>query len=49
MRLDAEKGVGLSVSNVKQRIYECGLSISENNMEEATPLIANDFYGKVAT
>lgn len=48
MRLDANKGA-LQVSNVKQRIYECGLSISENNMEQAAPLIANDFYGKVAT
>jgi hypothetical protein len=48
MRLDAIKG-SLNVSNVKQRIYECGVQISENNMEQATPLIANDFYGKVAT
>lgn len=47
VRLDANKHA-LVVSNVKQRIYECGLNISENNMEESTPLIAHDFTGKVA-
>lgn len=48
MSLTASKGA-LQVAGVKQRIYECGLAISENNIEKATPLIANDFYGKVAT
>jgi hypothetical protein len=45
--LNANKNA-LQVSNKKQRIYQCGLAISDNNVETATPLVANDFYGKVA-
>lgn len=48
IRLDASKGA-LVVSNVKQRIYECGLAMSDQNVETSAPTIANDFYGKVAT
>lgn len=45
--LNANKGA-LLVEGIPQRIYQCTLSISENNVEVANPLIANDFYGKVA-
>jgi len=31
-----------------QRIYQIGLSISDNNVEIASPIVANDFYGKIA-
>jgi len=48
IKLNMLKGA-LNTSNVKQRIYECGLSISDNNIEVATPRIANDFFGKVVT
>lgn len=48
IRLDANKGA-LVVSNVKQRIYECNLTMSLQNMETAAPTIANDFYGKVSS
>lgn len=47
LRLDATKGA-LTVSNLKQRMYEVQLAISENNVEKAMPLMAQDFYGKVA-
>jgi len=47
IRLDGNKGA-LVVQNVKQRIYEVSLNISDNNVEEAQTLIANDFFGKVA-
>jgi len=33
--------------NEQQRIYQCVLSISDNNMETAAPLLAPDFYGKI--
>lgn len=46
--LNAAKGA-LSVTNVKQRIYDATLSMSDNNIETAQVLLANDFYGKVAT
>lgn len=46
IRLDADKG-SLQVTNKKQRIYEVGLSMSDNNLETATAMIADDFYGKV--
>ena len=45
IKLNASKGA-LSVSNLSQRIYECVLSISDNNMETAAPRIAKDFTGK---
>ena len=48
VNLNASKGA-LAVSNVKQRVYECALSISDNNMETVAPKIAKDFTGKVAT
>jgi hypothetical protein len=32
-----------------QRIYQVGLSISDNNVEIAEPLVSNDFYGKVSS
>jgi hypothetical protein len=44
--LNASKGA-LSVSNVKQRIYQATVSISDNNVETVEPLISKDFYGKV--
>jgi len=47
VNLNANKGA-LQVSNVKQRVYECTLSISDNNMEKVDPKIAKDFTGKVA-
>lgn len=39
--LSASKGA-LSIGGVKQRIYECTLSISDNNIEIAEPLIGHD-------
>lgn len=33
--------------NASQRIYQCSLSISDNNFETASPLLSKDFYGKV--
>jgi len=45
--LNAEKGA-LSVSGLKQRIYECILNISDNNVETTQPRISNDFTGKVS-
>ena len=47
VNLDGEKGA-LIVGNEKKRIYRCTLSISDNNMETAAPLVADDFFGKVA-
>jgi hypothetical protein len=35
-------------ANKKQRIYQVGLTISDNNVETASPLVSKDFYGKVA-
>jgi hypothetical protein len=46
VRLDADKG-SLQVVNKKQRVYEVGLSMSDNNLETATATIADDFTGKV--
>jgi hypothetical protein len=43
--LVATKGA-LNVS-ANQRIYQVGLTMSDNNVEIASPLVANDFYGKV--
>ncbi len=37
----------LQVSNKKQRIYQVALANSENNIETCTPLLADDFTGKV--
>jgi hypothetical protein len=34
--------------NEKQRIYQIGLAMSDNNVEIASPLVSKDFYGKVA-
>ena len=48
INLNASKGA-LSVSNKKQRVYECTLRISDNNIETISPKIAKDFTGKVAT
>lgn len=45
--LNATKGA-LNISGLKQRIHECTLTISDNNMETAHPLISHDFTGKVA-
>lgn len=47
INLQAIKGA-LVVNNVKQRIYEVGLSMSDNNFETVTTRIAKDFTGKVA-
>jgi hypothetical protein len=44
--LNASKGA-LSVSNVKQRIYEVILSLSDNCVETASLRIASDFHSKV--
>jgi hypothetical protein len=35
--------------NAKQRIYQVGLTMSDNNVETSTPLVSEDFYGKVAS
>ena len=48
VNLNASKGA-LSVSNVKQRVYECTLAISDANIETISPKIAKDFTGKVAS
>lgn len=45
--VNAQKGA-LNVSGLKQRVYECSLGISDNNMETAVPQISHDFTGKVA-
>jgi hypothetical protein len=45
--LNANKDA-LQVNNVKQRIYQVSLTMSDNNMETAAPLVSEDFYGKVA-
>jgi hypothetical protein len=39
--LSGSKGA-LSISNVKQRIFECTLRMSENNVETSIPLIGDD-------
>jgi len=46
IRLDASKGA-LVVANAKQRIYEISLANSDNNMEQATVQLTDDFWGKV--
>jgi hypothetical protein len=46
VELNADKNA-LYVSQLPQRIYQCSLAMSENNVETSSPLIANDFYGKV--
>lgn len=46
--LNAGKGA-LQVIDVKQRIYEATLSMSDNNIETSNLTIADDFFGKVAT
>lgn len=46
VNLSATKGA-LQV-NKNQRIYQIGLAMSDNNVEIASPLVSNDFYGKVA-
>jgi len=46
--LNANKGA-LVVTNIKQRIYETQLMMSENNIEVPQLTIAKDFTGKVAT
>ncbi len=48
INLNASKGA-LQVSNVKQRIYEPTLSISDNNIESCSLRLSSDFFGKVAT
>lgn len=45
--LNAQKGA-LNISGLKQRIYECVLSMSDNNMETANVRASHDFTGKVA-
>jgi hypothetical protein len=45
--LNANKGA-LFVEDKKQRIYETSLSISDNNVETVSLLLADDFTGKVA-
>ena len=45
VKLNANRGA-LLVENKDQRIYQCQLGISDNNVETASPLLANDFYGK---
>jgi hypothetical protein len=45
--LNASKGA-LSVSGVKQRIYDVKLSNSDNNIETSVATISKDFTGKVA-
>jgi hypothetical protein len=45
--LNATKGA-LNISGLKQRVHECTLAISDNNMEQAFPIISHDFTGKVA-
>lgn len=47
VNLNASKGA-LSVSNLKQRVYEIALSMSDNNIETVSPKISHDFTGKVA-
>lgn len=46
--LNATKGA-LNISNLKQRIFECSISISDNNIETSAPKISKDFVGKVAS
>jgi hypothetical protein len=46
VKVNANKGA-LQISK-NQRVYQVGLSISDNNVEVATPLVSNDFYGKIA-
>jgi hypothetical protein len=46
IRLDADKGA-LNVVNKRQRIFEVDLSMSMNNMETATVVIADDLEAKV--
>jgi hypothetical protein len=43
--LTANKGA-LNIDK-NQRIYQVGLTMSDNNVETAAPLVSNDFYGKV--
>lgn len=45
IQLRADKGA-LQV-NKNQRIYQVGLTMSDNNVEIVSPLVSNDFYGKV--
>lgn len=45
--LNADKGA-MSFSNVKQRIYQVVLGMSDNNMETAEVALSSDFYSKVA-
>jgi hypothetical protein len=46
--LSASKGA-LNFSDKVQRTYDVNLTMSDNNLETLTVLLANDFYGKVAT
>jgi len=34
--------------NAPQRVYQAALTMSDNNVEIVAPLVAKDFYGKVA-
>jgi hypothetical protein len=45
VEVNASKGA-ISASGLKQRVYECNLSMSDNNVETVQPRIANDFTGK---
>jgi len=48
VELNADK-YSLQVNAAKKRIYECQLSMTDNNVETSAPLVSDDFYGKVAT
>lgn len=48
IKLNATKGVGLAITNLKQRIYTTTLAMSDNNVETATLEISHDFVSKVA-
>jgi hypothetical protein len=48
VRIDVDKGAFV-VTNVKQRIYEIGLAMSDNNVESCAVTLSEDFDGAVAT
>lgn len=44
--INANKGA-LVVSDIKQRVYQVTLAMSDNSVENASVLVAKDFYGNV--
>lgn len=47
INLNAQKGYGLNVTDVAQRIYQVDLAMSKDNVETPNILVARDFIGAI--